>query len=229
MQSNNSKGLPADLDQQRTEWVQLIQEMALTHPFENLKLTLKSPSFEYCHWRVAAEHAAGFGSVVLRWLGNTSCPEGDANWVTCPPSDLAQGWVYRRKMQRHEFPALLFELQGCDSEVRFRERHEQRVRDALSLSAAERARRADAFGNIPRVYEVTTRVFDRNPYVVAEVLLRARGICEECQRPAPFNKRADNAPYLEVHHVIPLAQGGRDSIDNAMGLCPNCHRKAHFG
>lgn len=117
-----------DLAQQRTEWVQRIQQMALTHPFDNLKLTLKSPSYEYCHWRVAAEHAAGFSSSVLRWLGNTPRPERDATWVTCPPSDQAQGWVYRRKMQRLEFPALLIELQGCDSEARFRERHEQRDR-----------------------------------------------------------------------------------------------------
>ncbi|MGX5612966.1 HNH endonuclease [Bacillus toyonensis] len=34
---------------------------------------------------------------------------------------------------------------------------------------------------------------------------------------------------MEVHHVVPLAQGGEDSIENAIGICPNCHRKAHYG
>jgi 5-methylcytosine-specific restriction endonuclease McrA len=34
--------------------------------------------------------------------------------------------------------------------------------------------------------------------------------------------------YIEVHHVIPLAEGGEDSIDNTVALCPNCHRAIHY-
>ena len=30
-------------------------------------------------------------------------------------------------------------------------------------------------------------------------------------------------PYVEVHHIIPEAEGGLDSEDNAAPLCPNCH------
>ncbi|HDR7378766.1 TPA: HNH endonuclease [Bacillus toyonensis] len=39
----------------------------------------------------------------------------------------------------------------------------------------------------------------------------------------------DGTPYLEVHHVVPLATGGEDSVENAVALCQNCHRKAHYG
>jgi 5-methylcytosine-specific restriction protein A len=39
----------------------------------------------------------------------------------------------------------------------------------------------------------------------------------------------DGMPYLEVHHVKQLKDGGSDRIDNAVALCPNCHRKAHYG
>ncbi len=35
--------------------------------------------------------------------------------------------------------------------------------------------------------------------------------------------------FLEEHHVIPLAEGRSDSVENAGGLCPNCHRKCNFG
>lgn len=28
---------------------------------------------------------------------------------------------------------------------------------------------------------------------------------------------------VEVHHIIPTAEGGDDSIDNAVTLCPSCH------
>ena len=50
-----------------------------------------------------------------------------------------------------------------------------------------------------------------------------------CRKPAPFQKRRTDEPYLEVHHKKPLAQGGEDTVKNAEALCPNCHRKAHFG
>ena len=53
-------------------------------------------------------------------------------------------------------------------------------------------------------------------------------ICEECGLPAPFVRASDGTPYLEVHHRQPLASDGLDTVDNAVAVCPNCHRKAHF-
>lgn len=71
--------------------------------------------------------------------------------------------------------------------------------------------------------------FVRNPDVVAEVLYRAEGTCGRCLSPAPFARRADGAPYLEVHHKMPLSFGGEDTVENAIALCPNCHRQLHYG
>jgi len=81
----------------------------------------------------------------------------------------------------------------------------------------------------PREFEVKTKVFARNPDVVAEVLNRANGWCEKCRKPAPFKRAKDDSPYLEVHHKINLAHGGDDTVDNAVALCPNCHRELHYG
>ena len=64
---------------------------------------------------------------------------------------------------------------------------------------------------------------------MAEVLVRARGVCDACKKSAPFVRRSDGTPYLEVHHKTLLADGGEDTVDNAMALCPNCHRQEHFG
>lgn len=83
--------------------------------------------------------------------------------------------------------------------------------------------------SLPKKVAVTSTAFLRDPDVVAEALLRASGRCEECASPAPFLRKTDGQPYLEVHHKIPLASGGRDTMDNVLALCPNCHRKAHFG
>jgi hypothetical protein len=74
----------------------------------------------------------------------------------------------------------------------------------------------------------TTTTFSRLPEVVAYVEQRSNGICERCKLPAPFQRPAGE-PYLEVHHIDPLAEGGADSVENAAGLCPNCHRRCHHG
>lgn len=70
--------------------------------------------------------------------------------------------------------------------------------------------------------------FVRDPAIVGWVLAHARGKCEICDDPAPFLTR-DAQPYLEVHHVRPLAEGGPDTIDNACATCPTCHRRLHYG
>src|SRR4051812_9503452 len=43
-------------------------------------------------------------------------------------------------------------------------------------------------------------VIQRDPNVVAWVLLEATGACELCLQPAPF-ARENGEPYLEVHHL----------------------------
>ncbi len=80
----------------------------------------------------------------------------------------------------------------------------------------------------PSVVQVTRTEFRRNGDVVVEVMLRANGVCEACGNRAPFVRISDGTPYLEIHHVLPLANNGDDTIENAVALCPNCHRRAHY-
>jgi 5-methylcytosine-specific restriction enzyme A len=103
------------------------------------------------------------------------------------------------------------------------------VAKALKDSPEERASRLKVAPEIPKRITVPTQYFLRNRDVVAEVLLRAAGVCEKCKSPAPFIRRADKTPYLEVHHRKQLAAGGTDTVANAIAVCPNCHRRAHYG
>ena len=32
---------------------------------------------------------------------------------------------------------------------------------------------------------------------------------------------------MEVHHVIPLSEGGQNGEDNLVSLCRDCHIRAH--
>lgn len=70
--------------------------------------------------------------------------------------------------------------------------------------------------------------YNRDPIVVAIALKRAKGYCELCKKVAPFKKN-DGTDYLEVHHINPLSKGGEDKENNVLALCPNCHRKLHYG
>ncbi len=94
-------------------------------------------------------------------------------------------------------------------------------------ATARRARLADAKKN-PSIYTEIRIVYRRNPDVVAERLEMADCICEWCKATAPFLTKTGR-PFLEVHHRIPLAEGGDDTIENAAAIWPNCHREAHFG
>jgi 5-methylcytosine-specific restriction protein A len=68
----------------------------------------------------------------------------------------------------------------------------------------------------------------RDPTVKAWALQQANGKCGCCMRKAPFHDQ-NGKPFLEVHHVCHLADGGSDTPQNAVAICPNCHRELHQG
>ncbi|MFP4306228.1 MAG: HNH endonuclease [Desulfococcaceae bacterium] len=81
----------------------------------------------------------------------------------------------------------------------------------------------------PRKITTSTSSYIRNPYIIERAKRLAGGKCHDCGQFAPFISKLTEEPFLEVHHVVPLSKGGEDSIDNVVALCPNCHRKRHYG
>lgn len=116
----------------------------------------------------------------------------------------------------------------ADDAERYYSRLNTEVSRSLGDSKARKARLKIA-PRMPESFSTTTTIFRRNPDVIAEALERANGCCEKCRKTAPFKRASDGSPYLEVHHQIPLSEGGEDTIENALALCPNCHRESHFG
>ncbi|MDF9833810.1 5-methylcytosine-specific restriction endonuclease McrA [Ereboglobus sp. PH5-5] len=103
------------------------------------------------------------------------------------------------------------------------------VKKSMNDSAKARLERLRRASKKPECRLVYSSQFVRNHDVVAEVLKRAKGCCAACKRKAPFKRKSDGKPYLEVHHIVFLSDGGEDTVDNAQALCPNCHRQKHFG
>jgi len=81
--------------------------------------------------------------------------------------------------------------------------------------------------DVARQREQAGLVYVRDARVRAAALQRAAGRCEYCGV-AGF-VRANGAIYLETHHIVPLHEGGPDTVANVICLCPNHHREAHFG
>lgn len=106
---------------------------------------------------------------------------------------------------------------------------QDRVQQSLNDKASARRARLAKAPKRPASYFQPVRVFIRNPDVIAEALFLADGTCQKCHAAAPFARRSDQTPYLEVHHKKPLADGGADTLENVIALCPNCHREAHHG
>lgn len=77
----------------------------------------------------------------------------------------------------------------------------------------------------PQATTAQSQQFVRDPRVRGWVERQADGNCELCGE-RTFT-RPDGSWYIEVHHVVPLAEGGSDTVDNAVALCPSCHRACH--
>jgi 5-methylcytosine-specific restriction protein A len=124
-----------------------------------------------------------------------------------------------------EFQEALSRCIAVDEQALF----QAEVQASEALPDDRRKAASRAFPKKPRTRIISVVAYDRNPHVVRSVLKRAAGVCEDCGQPAPFNRISTGKPYLEVHHKIRLADGGDDSVENALAVCPNCHRRSHYG
>jgi len=101
-----------------------------------------------------------------------------------------------------------------------------KARIAKKLTDEEIAIRAKRAKKKSGTRQVTSTQHERNPWVAENAKRKAAGICQLCEKPAPFiNKKGQ--PYLETHHVVWMSKGGEDTPENTVALCPNCHKRMH--
>jgi hypothetical protein len=187
-----------------------------------------------CHFRCPASRSYIFPQPIPNAralvLGN------NGNWVRGPTYELSAR-AFRRligAIEKNLKPvgaAKAFSklMEGADQPIRnagFEEdlSFEQRVKEEFNKSLE------NVKGNSnPSQKEVRTYQYERDPRVVAYVLKKAQGICSDCNKEGPFISKTTGLPFLEVHHVHMLKNGGPDTVKNAIALCPNCHRGRHYG
>lgn len=100
-------------------------------------------------------------------------------------------------------------------------------KELIKLTNRELNRRFEMNNQNREPKETVATIYYRDPYLKEMVKRIAEGKCQYCGADAPF-KDKNKEPYLEEHHVKRLADGGKDTIDNVVAVCPNCHRKMHI-
>mgnify|MGYP006102077267 FL=1 len=84
---------------------------------------------------------------------------------------------------------------------------QQKIESAQALNLNERLEQITKSANVmPKLKKEIIFSYSRNPNIVAQALFRAQGKCEKCGKNAPFRRKSNGTPYLEVHHKIPLSE-----------------------
>ncbi len=56
---------------------------------------------------------------------------------------------------------------------------------------------------------------------IRSIYVKSHPLCEQCL------KNGRIVPTAEVHHIVPLADGGNNDDSNLMSLCHACHNAIH--
>lgn len=129
-------------------------------------------------------------------------------------------WVFPLRLKSGYLPAI--------PEATLKALDQVKEKQAHYLSDAEVEALAKKQGQaIVGKRNASVTIYQRSPWVAENAKRRAKGRCELCKEPAPFNRK-DGNPYLETHHIEWLANGGADTAANTVALCPNCHKKMHI-
>lgn len=69
--------------------------------------------------------------------------------------------------------------------------------------------------------KTTKKKYGKEWRVIRKNYVASHPFCEECF------KKGIIVPVDEVHHIIPLAEGGTHDESNLISLCKSCHAKIH--
>ena len=114
-----------------------------------------------------------------------------------------------------------------------------RLDDGLNEDIAENSLDLSNCRNISRerpdpVIIRGVQAYPRSRVTAMIALKNANHKCEIDSSHSTFERRVDALPYMEPHHLIPMAAQGDfdvsiDVPDNIVSLCSSCHNEIHYG
>lgn len=91
------------------------------------------------------------------------------------------------------------------------------------VSVGERAARAEAYGDL-RLKRYVSPLYRKNRRVLRRMYEANLLPCAYCGLPIDFSAPPDAPLSFTVDHVIPVAAGGSDMMDNLVGAHKACNR-----
>lgn len=84
----------------------------------------------------------------------------------------------------------------------------------------------------PKIKVGSLYVYPRNRLVVYKAKMKSNWQCEFNNQHETFTSMVNKKPYLDAHHLIPMAtqdyyDNTIDFTDNVVCLCPTCHSRIH--
>lgn len=76
------------------------------------------------------------------------------------------------------------------------------------------------------IITINGKTYKRHNYLMT-LIKKYRGY--KCQFCSTTILKANGGYYIEACHIKPKAKGGKDSLDNILILCPNCHKLFDYG
>ncbi|OQB53201.1 MAG: HNH endonuclease [Firmicutes bacterium ADurb.Bin146] len=83
---------------------------------------------------------------------------------------------------------------------------------------AEVQRDYDRYTRAPDVHKKYGRAWKR----IRDSYAKAHPLCERCLEEGRIT------PMDEVHHIVPISQGGTHARSNLRSLCKSCHQRTHI-
>ena len=75
----------------------------------------------------------------------------------------------------------------------------------------------EQYSRDPEVHKKYGRAWKR----IRDSYVHKHPLCEQCLKEGRY------VAVEEVHHIVPLAEGGSNDESNLMSLCRSCHEKIH--
>lgn len=175
----------------------------------------KVVTLDYRPFPITNEHEEILSGVIQFEISNTINQIEKFTWIEdgSEENEIVKYKITELK-RKPKIPQRIYDLLSCED---------------ISQDSPYYSTVKNAFEKAPKKISVTSTAFYRSPVIVKEALKRANGICQKCGDKYRFICKVTKEPYLEVHHIKPLSEGGTDTMDNVIAICANCHREIHFG
>lgn len=142
-------------------------------------------------------------------------------------SAAATRYFIQKIFAEHGLNGLKLALSSLRLHIQYYEGHTKTTKHLMRSVASEFELLVGDFDAMSKRISSGTATFSRDSEIARIAKNRANGICEYCKQQG--FETAQGGFYLEAHHVIPLSCNGDDQEWNVVAICPEDHKKAHFG